>query len=88
EAELDDAGRVAEALRPVVGRLIFNGWPTGVAVAWGMHHGGPWPSTTNALRTSVGATSIRRWVGPVTYQSWPDELLPAELRDGNPLGIP
>ncbi|GAA3458917.1 aldehyde dehydrogenase (NADP(+)) [Saccharothrix longispora] len=88
EAELADAGRVAEALRPVVGRLIFNGWPTGVAVAWGMHHGGPWPSTTNALHTSVGATSIRRWVGPVTYQSWPDELLPAELRDGNPLGIP
>ncbi|MFD1146262.1 aldehyde dehydrogenase (NADP(+)) [Saccharothrix hoggarensis] len=88
ESEHDSAGRVAEALRPVVGRLIFNGWPTGVAVAWGMHHGGPWPATTNPLHTSVGATSIRRWVAPVTYQAWPDDLLPAELRDGNPLGIP
>ncbi|MFE2756775.1 aldehyde dehydrogenase (NADP(+)) [Actinosynnema sp. NPDC059335] len=87
-SEHGQAGRVAEALRPVVGRLIFNGWPTGVAVAWGMHHGGPWPATTNPLHTSVGATSIRRWVTPVTYQSWPDELLPAELREGNPLGIP
>ncbi|MCC8244565.1 aldehyde dehydrogenase (NADP(+)) [Saccharothrix luteola] len=88
ESEHEDAGRVAEALRPVVGRLIFNAWPTGVAVAWGMHHGGPWPATTNPLHTSVGATSIRRWVAPVTYQSWPDALLPAELREGNPLGIP
>lgn len=88
EAEHDAAGRIAESLRPVVGRLIFNGWPTGVAVAWGMHHGGPWPSTTNPLHTSVGATSIRRWVAPVSYQSWPDALLPAELREGNPLGIP
>ena len=88
ESEHESAGRVAEALRPVVGRLIFNGWPTGVAVAWGMHHGGPWPSTTNPLHTSVGSTSIRRWLAPVTYQSWPDALLPAELREGNPLGIP
>ncbi|MEV8443434.1 aldehyde dehydrogenase (NADP(+)) [Actinosynnema sp. NPDC051121] len=88
ESEHEAAGRVGETLRPVVGRLIFNGWPTGVAVAWGMHHGGPWPATTNPLHTSVGATSIRRWVAPVTYQSWPDALLPAELRDGNPLGIP
>ncbi|MEJ2856953.1 MULTISPECIES: aldehyde dehydrogenase (NADP(+)) [unclassified Saccharothrix] len=82
------AGAVAAALEGVAGRLIFNGWPTGVAVAWGMHHGGPWPATTNPLHTSVGATSIRRWLAPVTYQSWPDALLPAELRDANPLGIP
>jgi NADP-dependent aldehyde dehydrogenase len=82
------AGRVAEVLRHVAGRLVFNGWPTGVAVAWGMHHGGPWPATTNPLHTSVGATSIRRWLAPVTYQSWPDELLPPELRDANPLGVP
>ncbi|WP_367130739.1 aldehyde dehydrogenase (NADP(+)) [Saccharothrix sp. HUAS TT1] len=88
DTEHEHAGRVAEALRPVVGRLIFNGWPTGVAVAWGMHHGGPWPSTTNPLHTSVGTTSIRRWLAPVSYQSWPDDLLPAELRESNPLGIP
>ncbi|MCS7476625.1 aldehyde dehydrogenase (NADP(+)) [Umezawaea endophytica] len=87
-SEHELAGRVAEVLRRVAGRLVFNGWPTGVAVAWAMHHGGPWPSTTNPLHTSVGATSIRRWLAPVTYQSWPDDLLPAELRDNNPLGIP
>lgn len=82
------AAQAAEALRGVAGRIIFNAWPTGVAVAWGMHHGGPWPATTNPLHTSVGATSIRRWLAPVSYQSWPDELLPPELQEGNPLGIP
>ncbi|GLZ34135.1 aldehyde dehydrogenase [Lentzea sp. NBRC 105346] len=82
------AGVIAEALRHIAGRLIFNAWPTGVAVAWGQHHGGPWPATTNPLHTSVGATSIRRWIAPVTYQSWPDELLPPELQDANPLNIP
>ncbi|KAA2254911.1 aldehyde dehydrogenase (NADP(+)) [Solihabitans fulvus] len=86
--EHDLAGRVGDVLRTIAGRLVFNGWPTGVAVSWAMHHGGPWPATTNALHTSVGATSIRRWLAPVSYQSWPDELLPAELRDDNPLGIP
>ncbi|GDY33025.1 aldehyde dehydrogenase (NADP(+)) [Gandjariella thermophila] len=86
--EHDLAGRVAERLRRIAGRLIYNAWPTGVAVAWAMHHGGPWPATTNPLHTSVGATSIRRWLIPVSYQSWPQELLPPELRDSNPLGIP
>ncbi|MDT7783340.1 MAG: NADP-dependent aldehyde dehydrogenase, partial [Pseudonocardiales bacterium] len=88
ESDHAEAGAVAEILRHVAGRIIFNAWPTGVAVAWGQHHGGPWPSTTNPLHTSVGATSIRRWIAPVTYQSWPDALLPPELQDANPLGIP
>ncbi|MGC9669044.1 aldehyde dehydrogenase (NADP(+)) [Planosporangium sp. 12N6] len=70
------------------GRVIFDGWPTGVAVTWAMQHGGPWPATTNALHTSVGATGIRRWLRPVSYQSVPDEFLPDVLRDANPLGIP
>jgi NADP-dependent aldehyde dehydrogenase len=70
------------------GRILFGGWPTGVAVTWAMQHGGPWPATTNALHTSVGATGIRRWLRPVTWQNVPDEFLPAELRDANPLGIP
>jgi acyl-CoA reductase-like NAD-dependent aldehyde dehydrogenase len=70
------------------GRVIYGGWPTGVAVSWAMQHGGPWPATTNALHTSVGATGIRRWLRPVTYQSMPDEFLPDALRDDNPLGIP
>ncbi len=70
------------------GRVIYDGWPTGVAVTWAMQHGGPWPATTNALHTSVGATGIRRWLRPVAYQGVPDELLPEALRDDNPLGIP
>ena len=85
--ELQPAGRVAEALAPGVGRLIFNGWPTGVAVCWAMHHGGPWPASTAPATTSVGATAIRRWLAPIAYQGFPDELLPEALRRGNPLGI-
>ncbi|MEU3028521.1 aldehyde dehydrogenase (NADP(+)) [Streptomyces incarnatus] len=90
-ATADDAAaaaRVVTALRLRVGRLIHNGWPTGVAVCWAMHHGGPWPSTTAPLHTSVGATAIDRWLVPIAYQDWPDDLLPPELQDANPLGIP
>ncbi|HEU5111024.1 MAG TPA: aldehyde dehydrogenase (NADP(+)) [Micromonosporaceae bacterium] len=86
--EPDAAAAVGAALRPLVGRLIYNGWPTGVAVCWAMHHGGPWPASTSALHTSVGGTALRRWQVPVAYQGWPQDLLPAELRDDNPLGIP
>jgi acyl-CoA reductase-like NAD-dependent aldehyde dehydrogenase len=70
------------------GRVVFDGWPTGVAVTWAMQHGGPWPATTNALHTSVGATGIRRWLRPVAYQSVPDEFLPPVLQAANPLGVP
>ncbi|MEU4572999.1 aldehyde dehydrogenase (NADP(+)) [Nonomuraea sp. NPDC023979] len=83
----DEATQVAEVLSRKAGRLIWNGWPTGVAVTWAMHHGGPWPASTSAT-TSVGATAIERWLAPVAYQDWPAELLPDELKDGNPLGIP
>ena len=82
------AAKAADALRRIAGRVIYNGWPTGVAVAWGMQHGGPWPATTNPLHTSVGATAIRRWLAPVTFQSWPDALLPPELQEDNPQRIP
>jgi NADP-dependent aldehyde dehydrogenase len=70
------------------GRVVFGGWPTGVAVTWAQQHGGPWPATTNALHTSVGATGIRRWLRPVTYQDVPDAYLPETLQQANPLGIP
>jgi NADP-dependent aldehyde dehydrogenase len=69
------------------GRVIVNGYPTGVGVSWSMQHGGPWPSTTNAAATSVGAAAIDRWLRPVTYQGVPEGLLPAALRDANSLGI-
>jgi NADP-dependent aldehyde dehydrogenase len=87
DSELEAAGHVADALAPKVGRLIFNGWPTGVAVCWAMNHGGPWPSSTAPATTSVGATAIRRWLAPIAYQGFPDELLPAALRRSNPLGV-
>jgi len=70
------------------GRVIVNGFPTGVGVSWSMQHGGPWPSTTSSASTSVGAAAIERWLRPVTFQSVPDELLPPALQEGNPLVIP
>jgi NADP-dependent aldehyde dehydrogenase len=70
------------------GRVIVNGFPTGVGVSWSMQHGGPWPSTTSSAATSVGAAAIERWLRPVTFQSVPDDLLPPSLREGNPLSIP
>ncbi|MFI9823645.1 aldehyde dehydrogenase (NADP(+)) [Streptomyces sp. NPDC052013] len=83
-------GRGAEILAeltPLAGRVLVNGWPTGVAVAPAQHHGGPYPATTSTS-TSVGATAIERWLRPVVYQNTPEALLPVELRDGNPLGLP
>lgn len=82
-----EAGEVVEVLGRKAGRLVWNGWPTGVAVTWAMHHGGPWPASTSAF-TSVGATAIGRWLAPTAYQDWPESLLPDELKDANPLGIP
>jgi NADP-dependent aldehyde dehydrogenase len=70
------------------GRVIVNGFPTGVGVSWSMQHGGPWPSTTAPAATSVGANAIERWLRPVTYQSVPDDLLPPPLREANPWAIP
>ncbi|GLK17876.1 aldehyde dehydrogenase (NADP(+)) [Herbiconiux flava] len=75
------------AMTAVAGRVLFAGWPTGVAVTWSQQHGGPWPATTS-LHTSVGVTALRRFLRPVAYQDAPDPLLPPELRESNPLGIP
>ncbi|WP_030197636.1 aldehyde dehydrogenase family protein [Streptomyces sp. NRRL S-87] len=71
----------------LAGRIVVNGWPTGVAVAPAQHHGGPYPAATSHS-TSVGGTAVERWLRPVAYQSVPDALLPAELREANPLGLP
>ncbi|UNB52572.1 aldehyde dehydrogenase (NADP(+)) [Mycolicibacterium sp. YH-1] len=73
--------RLTEITRSAAGRIVYNGFPTGVAVSWAQTHGGPWPST-NSLHTSVGATAIRRFLRPVTYQNAPESVLPEELRDG------
>jgi NADP-dependent aldehyde dehydrogenase len=83
----EDVSDLVGVLRARAGRVLFDGWPTGVAVNWAQHHGGPWPATTS-LFTSVGATAVRRFQRPVAYQSAPESVLPLALRDGNPLRIP
>ncbi|MFE7416182.1 aldehyde dehydrogenase (NADP(+)) [Rhodococcus sp. NPDC057529] len=79
--ETELAGQLLAVVEPRAGRVIFNGFPTGVAVSWAQTHGGPWPST-NSIHTSVGATAIRRFLRPVTFQDAPEAVLPEELRDG------
>ncbi|MEV7510790.1 aldehyde dehydrogenase (NADP(+)) [Streptomyces sp. NPDC090085] len=81
------ARALIERVTALAGRIVVNGWPTGVAVAPAQHHGGPYPAATSHS-TSVGATAIERWLRPVAYQSMPDALLPPELREANPLGLP
>jgi len=78
---------VLPRLEAISGRVLFAGWPTGVAVTWSQHHGGPWPATTSQ-HTSVGATAVRRFLRPIVFQDAPDEVLPAALREANPRGIP
>lgn len=88
EAEGEGPGaQLLAELTQLAGRVLVDGWPTGVAVAPAQHHGGPYPATTSTS-TSVGATAVERWLRPVTYQSTPQALLPPELRDDNPLGLP
>ncbi|GAB3170246.1 aldehyde dehydrogenase (NADP(+)) [Streptomyces incanus] len=90
EEEGAGQGRGAEIfgeLTPLAGRVLVNAWPTGVAVAPAQHHGGPYPATTSTS-TSVGGTAVERWLRPVAYQNSPQALLPPELRDDNPLGLP
>ena len=75
------------ALQNRVGRIIYNGVPTGVEVCPSMVHGGPYPASTDSRFTAVGINSVKRWVRPFSYQDWPHELLPDELKNDNPLGI-
>ena len=83
----EELAELVGALSARAGRVVFDGFPTGVAVTHGMHHGGPFPATTAPAHTSVGMTAIRRWLRPVAFQNAPAEVLPPELRDENPLGI-
>jgi acyl-CoA reductase-like NAD-dependent aldehyde dehydrogenase len=79
------AESVLESMIERTGRVIFNGYPTGVRVSWGQHHGGPWPST-NSQHTSVGATAVRRFLRPIAFQNAPAWALPVELRDTSARG--
>jgi 2,5-dioxopentanoate dehydrogenase len=76
-----------ESVKNICGRFILNGVPTGVEVCLSMQHGGPYPATTDSRFTSVGADGIQRFARPMSFQNWPDSLLPAELKNANPLGI-
>ena len=86
-ADLTRADRLIQVLRRRVGRLIFNGFPTGVEVCPSMHHGGPYPATTDVKSTSVGTAAIYRFARPICYQDFPQDALPAELRDHNERSI-
>jgi NADP-dependent aldehyde dehydrogenase len=84
-ADLGTARQVIAVFERTVGRIVWNGWPTGVAVNAAQHHGGPYPATTAPAFTSVGSAAIRRWLIPVAYQGLPAGLLPARLA-GQPAG--
>lgn len=83
----EDVTGLVEQLSGLAGRVLFDGWPTGVAVNWAQQHGGPYPATTS-LFTSVGATAVRRFQRPVAYQDAPETVLHPALHEGNPLRIP
>ena len=85
--ELESIGDLLHQLREKAGRVIWNGFPTGVAVVHAMQHGGPYPATTAPGTTSVGMNAIYRFMRPIAFQNVPDALLPDALKEGNPLGI-
>jgi NADP-dependent aldehyde dehydrogenase len=87
ESELAANASLVQALQQIAGRLIFNGFPTGVEVCDSIVHGGPFPSTSDGRSTSVGTMAIFRFCRAVAWQSFPDAALPAELQEANPLGI-
>jgi 2,5-dioxopentanoate dehydrogenase len=86
-ADLAEFPDLVAILERKAGRLIVNGYPTGVEVCHAMVHGGPWPATSDSRTTSVGTQAIFRFARPVCYQDFPQTALPSELKDGNPLGI-
>jgi NADP-dependent aldehyde dehydrogenase len=83
----EDVADIVAALADRAGRVVFDGFPTGVAVTYGMHHGGPFPATTSPPHTSVGMTAVHRFTRPIAFQDAPESVLPPELREDNPLGI-
>jgi 2,5-dioxopentanoate dehydrogenase len=87
ESDLNQATDLLSAISLLCGRLLLNGVPTGVEVCAAMQHGGPFPASTDGRFGSVGAHAIKRFVRPLSFQNFPNHLLPDELKDGNPLGI-
>ncbi|HEU4667452.1 MAG TPA: aldehyde dehydrogenase (NADP(+)) [Arthrobacter sp.] len=83
----DDVSDLAARLTDISGRVLWNGWPTGVTVSYAQHHGGPYPATSSNT-TSVGTAAIRRFLRPVAYQSFPADRLPEPVQDANPWRVP
>jgi NADP-dependent aldehyde dehydrogenase len=88
ESDHEAASRLLPLLERKAGRIIANGFPTGVEVGHAMVHGGPHPSTSDSRWTSVGSLAIKRFLRPISYQGMPDAMLPAALKDGNPNAVP
>lgn len=88
EPDEECAKNLVTSLSGIAGRVLWNQWPTGLSVTWAQTHGGPYPATTASATTSVGTTAIERFLRPVTFQNIPPELLPPELQESNPLGLP
>jgi alpha-ketoglutaric semialdehyde dehydrogenase len=87
EAELLEHAALVRILQRKVGRLIFNGFPTGLEICPSMHHGGPYPATTHSHFTSIGQAAIYRFTRPICYQGFPESALPPELKDANPRNL-
>ncbi|WP_421978075.1 aldehyde dehydrogenase (NADP(+)) [Roseivirga seohaensis] len=87
ESDMTQNTETVDALAQKVGRILFNGMPTGVEVCPAMHHGGPFPASTNGKYTSVGTDAIYRFTRSICFQNWPDQMLPTELKAENPMGI-
>ncbi|MCB8887836.1 aldehyde dehydrogenase (NADP(+)) [Vreelandella malpeensis] len=87
DADIDAAKALIPTLERKAGRILANGWPTGVEVCHAMVHGGPYPSTSDSRSTSVGSAAIKRFLRPVCYQSLPEALLPEALKESNPLKV-
>src|SRR6185503_4887 len=86
-SDLSEYASLVSVLEDKAGRLVINGFPTGVEVCASMQHGGPYPATTDSRTTSVGTAAILRFARPIAYQNFPQSSLPAELQDANPRGI-
>jgi NADP-dependent aldehyde dehydrogenase len=84
DSDVEQAAALLPTLELKAGRILFNGWPTGVDVGHAMVHGGPYPATSDSRTTSVGSRAIERFLRPVCYQDAPKSLLPSAIADGNP----
>ena len=87
DADLQDHDYIVALIQEKAGRIVFNGVPTGVEVCHSMHHGGPYPASSNGKYTSVGSDAIKRFARPVCFQNAPEAVLPVELQNSNPRNI-